>query len=1330
MAGGQTAFIKHLRPVNLSRTVIPGSQSGVFPSTDAHPLLDHHLHCCPGVASDVATAVSSVVGHTGGFSTMGFPSPHGVWSAATYSCQHLPPIGFGEQTDASSVTSGLVSAHHSPQEKLRSPSSKKVKFLCSFGGKILPRPSDGVLRYVGGHTRIIALHRDASFQEVMLKMTEAFGGPAVIKYQLPDEDLDALVSVSCPEDFENMIEEYDKLVEASAEGSAKLRVFLLSPTELDISGINLASDFDDSGLRYADLVNNGTVREVPGIKRKESSGSLSSTQASDGGPAELSENTNEGTSFSTSFPTMGSPMAYPDTSTSPMFSISPTATVALDVQCGSGIIPQSQSSTWVEQPLPPPDGTNYLPSTFIDPLQGGFNHVELIHDSSQFQYISPQLLGAAGNLVSPPRYPYLPVMHITAAMPVAPVGRGNPVMTGVETYSDNVWGGGATHISGNPAYVPIQAQSQLPPFPSSLLHQVPQPRILPGQTLGFEDSSLGLRALPHAHSDIMMYQHESNPERGEPFQSLHPEYMASSHVPVRVGAGAVPDNATMHQQGAFRYSQAVESLQDNEVGPREAVSLEKNKVRRPLLFSIASAVPASYGEYLNNRTQAWNEDLLQLQQPPTAQPQYPLKEHPVSINSDANNITSKKNGVTQDSEPPVRVPGVEFSYDDDKPLKGIKGACDFSQPEAPEPNNLRISGFDSQVDNFFPIDGTIQGLCMRRCERSGVIEPWISVDDTYPTADSEIKADNLSTVIKPQDNISPRIREADAFLGKAVVSPQMASETYSFKLVDLDTCLNYPRTEDPNKVCPVLGKLESQNRNPELCTEPPVPREPFHQGSSIIVVSDWSDEASPLYNGVAVGNAVAPSTETETFSLCRDNHDGDVQEPDPSESLFNSIEPWKIMDRSPLLPGRDIIAPSDSFIEKDPENSGESSTGAGSEEESYHHDIDSLSKSACKNVIHHVEDTPEEFIKQELLVLAEGVASSVLQQSIPQHEPLGYENASFYESNNDGTIQGTHLDSQTSSCLGYYKEEDIGMSHKSSLDFPVLEDIGRLQTIRNSDLEELQELGSGTFGTVYHGKWRGSDVAIKRINDRCFSGKQSEQERLRADFWNEACKLADLHHPNVVAFYGVVLDGPGGSVATITEFMVNGSLRQALQRSHKTLDRRKRLLIAMDVAFGMEYLHGKNIVHFDLKSDNLLVNLRDPKRPICKVGDLGLSKVKRRTLISGGVRGTLPWMAPELLNGSSSLVSEKVDVFSFAIVMWELLTGEEPYADMHYGAIIGGIVSNTLRPKIPESCDPEWKSLMERCWSPEPSERPGFAEISKQLRAMAAAIPPKGQLQA
>lgn len=279
-----------------------------------------------------------------------------------------------------------------------------------------------------------------------------------------------------------------------------------------------------------------------------------------------------------------------------------------------------------------------------------------------------------------------------------------------------------------------------------------------------------------------------------------------------------------------------------------------------------------------------------------------------------------------------------------------------------------------------------------------------------------------------------------------------------------------------------------------------------------------------------------------------------------------------------------------------------------------------------------------------------------------------------------------------------------------------------LQIIKNDDLEELRELGSGTFGTVYHGKWRGTDVAIKRIKKSCFAGRSSEQERLTKDFWREAQILSNLHHPNVVAFYGVVPDGPGGTLATVTEFMVNGSLRHVLQKKERVLDRRKRLLIAMDAAFGMEYLHMKNIVHFDLKCENLLVNMRDPQRPICKVGDFGLSRIKRNTLVSGGVRGTLPWMAPELLNGSSNRVSEKVDVFSFGVAMWEILTGEEPYAKMHCGAIIGGIVNNTLRPPIPNRCNPEWRKLMEECWSHDPVARPSFTEITKRLRHMSMAF--------
>ncbi|MED6152748.1 hypothetical protein PIB30_094983 [Stylosanthes scabra] len=266
-----------------------------------------------------------------------------------------------------------------------------------------------------------------------------------------------------------------------------------------------------------------------------------------------------------------------------------------------------------------------------------------------------------------------------------------------------------------------------------------------------------------------------------------------------------------------------------------------------------------------------------------------------------------------------------------------------------------------------------------------------------------------------------------------------------------------------------------------------------------------------------------------------------------------------------------------------------------------------------------------------------------------------------------------------------YEETDKNESLSDAMIAEMEASVYGLQIIKNADLEELKELGSGTYGTVYHGKWRGSDVAIKRIKKSCFGGKPSERERLTKDFWREAQILSNLHHPNVVAFYGIVPDAVGGTLATVTEYMVNGSLRHVL-----------------------------------LKKD------RDPERPICKVGDFGLSRIKRNTLISGGVRGTLPWMAPELLNGSSNRVSEKVDVFSFGISMWEILTGEEPYADMHYGAIIGGIVKNTLRPPIPKHCDPEWRKLMEDCWSPDPESRPSFTVITNRLRSMYKVLQEKG----
>ena len=84
------------------------------------------------------------------------------------------------------------------------------------------------------------------------------------------------------------------------------------------------------------------------------------------------------------------------------------------------------------------------------------------------------------------------------------------------------------------------------------------------------------------------------------------------------------------------------------------------------------------------------------------------------------------------------------------------------------------------------------------------------------------------------------------------------------------------------------------------------------------------------------------------------------------------------------------------------------------------------------------------------------------------------------------------------------------------------------------------------------------------------------------------------------------------------------------------------------------------------------------------------------------------------------LPGSQVDVYSFAVVMWEMLTGEEPYANMHAGSVIGGIISNSLRPPVPGWCDPAWKALMQRCWAAEAADRPTFSEVVKELQAMQA----------
>ncbi|KAL3337278.1 hypothetical protein AABB24_029769 [Solanum stoloniferum] len=103
-----------------------------------------------------------------------------------------------------------------------------LKFLCSYGGKIIPRQTDGKLRYYGGETRVLSVDRSISFAELLLKLGEMSGSSVSLRCQLPNEDLDALISITSDEDLANLIEEYDR-VSTIISSSLKIRAFLYPP---------------------------------------------------------------------------------------------------------------------------------------------------------------------------------------------------------------------------------------------------------------------------------------------------------------------------------------------------------------------------------------------------------------------------------------------------------------------------------------------------------------------------------------------------------------------------------------------------------------------------------------------------------------------------------------------------------------------------------------------------------------------------------------------------------------------------------------------------------------------------------------------------------------------------------------------------------------------------------------------------------------------------------------------------------------------------------------------------------------------------------------------
>eukprot|EP00884_Botryococcus_braunii_P017069 jgi/Botrbrau1/4045/Bobra.152_3s0006.1 len=234
-------------------------------------------------------------------------------------------------------------------------------------------------------------------------------------------------------------------------------------------------------------------------------------------------------------------------------------------------------------------------------------------------------------------------------------------------------------------------------------------------------------------------------------------------------------------------------------------------------------------------------------------------------------------------------------------------------------------------------------------------------------------------------------------------------------------------------------------------------------------------------------------------------------------------------------------------------------------------------------------------------------------------------------------------------------------------------------------------LGTGAFGTVYRALMNGvQPVAVKVM--------ESQDTYARQAVAREIAILKDSRNPHIVQFLGACV-GTDGKMLVVMELMDQGTLFQAIADGRVSWYNRGRK-IALDVAMGLAFLHSHNIVHLDIKSNNVLL----ARNLTAKISDVGLARVLQSQSGNSSLKGigTYSHAAPEVLAGPMK-VAESADIYSFGVLLWEIVTTDLPKR--------GG----NREVKVPEECPQEIADLIQECTSTDPDKRPTASELVKVL---------------
>ncbi|CAN0902156.1 Serine/threonine-protein kinase STY8 [Linum grandiflorum] len=257
--------------------------------------------------------------------------------------------------------------------------------------------------------------------------------------------------------------------------------------------------------------------------------------------------------------------------------------------------------------------------------------------------------------------------------------------------------------------------------------------------------------------------------------------------------------------------------------------------------------------------------------------------------------------------------------------------------------------------------------------------------------------------------------------------------------------------------------------------------------------------------------------------------------------------------------------------------------------------------------------------------------------------------------------------------------------------------------LNHDNLEFTDQVGPTSFKGFYKGK----KVGIEKLKG-CEKGNSYEFE-VRKDL----LELMTCGHKNVLQFHGVCVDENHG-LCVVTKLMDGGTVNELMFKSRNKLQTKEILRIAVDVAEGLGFLNDHGVAFRDLNTQRILL---DRHGNAC-LGDVGIVAACKNAgealeYETDGYR----WLAPEIIAGDPESVCETwmSNVYSFGMVIWEMVTGEAAYGSCSPVQAAVGIAACGLRPEIPKDCPQILRSLMIKCWNNVPSKRPNFQEILSVL---------------